>query len=110
MENITLLNSTNSSLTLAWTPPLGHVDSYEVSVSGVELKIITVSTSSSVISNLTAGRVYNLTVTSVSGALKNISNIVQFATSESEKLHTLRLIIRTSNKTLMHLLHLQEHL
>ncbi|XP_048040798.1 receptor-type tyrosine-protein phosphatase eta isoform X3 [Megalobrama amblycephala] len=77
VENITLLNSTNSSLTLAWTPPLGHVDSYEVSVSGAELKIIT---NSSVISNLTTGRVYNLTVTSVSGALKNISNIVQFAT------------------------------
>ncbi|XP_048040801.1 receptor-type tyrosine-protein phosphatase eta-like [Megalobrama amblycephala] len=80
VENITLLNSTNSSLTLAWTPPLGHVDSYEVSVSGAELKIITVSTNSSVISNLMVGRVYNLTVTSVSGALKNISNIVQFAT------------------------------
>ncbi|XP_067258289.1 receptor-type tyrosine-protein phosphatase eta-like isoform X2 [Chanodichthys erythropterus] len=82
VENITLLNFTNSSLTLAWTPPLGHVDSYEVSVSVAELKIITVSTNSSVISisTLTAGRVYNLIVTSVSGALKNISNIVQFAT------------------------------
>lgn len=109
MENITLLNSTNSSLTLAWTPPLGHVDTYEVSVSGAEPKTITVIISS-VISNLTAGRVYSITVASVSGVLKNISNIVQFATSESEKLHKLHLIIRTSNKILMHLLHLQDHL
>ncbi|XP_051755908.1 receptor-type tyrosine-protein phosphatase eta isoform X3 [Ctenopharyngodon idella] len=79
VENITLLNSTNSSLTLAWTPPLGHVDTYEVSVSGAEPKTITVIISS-VISNLTAGRVYSITVASVSGVLKNISNIVQFAT------------------------------
>ncbi|XDV18094.1 hypothetical protein PO909_023862 [Leuciscus waleckii] len=79
VENITVLNSSNSSLTLVWAAPLGHVDSYEVSVSGAELKTITVL-NSSVIGNLTAGRVYNLTVTSISGVLKNSSNILLAAT------------------------------
>ncbi|XP_077085178.1 receptor-type tyrosine-protein phosphatase eta isoform X2 [Siphateles boraxobius] len=80
VENITVLNSSNSSLTVEWAAPLGRVDSYEVSVSGAELKTIPVFTNSSVIGNLTAGRVYNLTVTSISGALRNISNILQTAT------------------------------
>lgn len=84
-----MLNSSNSSLTVVWAAPLGRVESYEVSVSGAELKTMTVFTNSAVIGNLTAGRVYNLTVTSVSGILKNISNILLAATSESEKLHTL---------------------
>lgn len=83
-----MLNSSNSSLTVVWAAPLGHVDSYEVSVSGAELKTITVF-NSTVIGNLTAGRVYNLTVTSISGVLRNSSNILLAATSESEKLHTL---------------------
>ncbi|XP_067295076.1 receptor-type tyrosine-protein phosphatase eta isoform X2 [Pseudorasbora parva] len=80
VENISVLNSTNSSLTVVWAAPLGQVDSYEVCVSGAETKIITTTTNYSVIGNLMAGRIHNITVTSVSGVLKNISNIVQIAT------------------------------
>uniref|UniRef100_A0A671RZS0 protein-tyrosine-phosphatase n=1 Tax=Sinocyclocheilus anshuiensis TaxID=1608454 RepID=A0A671RZS0_9TELE len=83
VENITVLNSSNSSLTLDWAVPLGHVDSYMVNVSGAELNtslVQTTPTNSSVISNLMAGRVYNLTVTTISGVLKNSSNIVLVAT------------------------------
>ncbi|XP_059369293.1 receptor-type tyrosine-protein phosphatase eta-like isoform X2 [Carassius carassius] len=83
VENITVLNSSNSSLTVGWPVPLGHVDSYIVNVSGAELNTplnLTTFTNSSVISNLMAGRVYNLTVTTISGVLKNSSNIVLVAT------------------------------
>ncbi|XP_026071307.1 receptor-type tyrosine-protein phosphatase eta isoform X2 [Carassius auratus] len=83
VENITLLNSSNSSLTVGWPVPLGHVDSYIVNVSGAELNTtlnFTTFTNTSVISNLMAGRVYNLTVTTISGVLKNTSNIVLVAT------------------------------
>ncbi|XP_073693105.1 receptor-type tyrosine-protein phosphatase eta [Garra rufa] len=83
VENITVLNSSNNSLTVDWAVPLGHVDSYMVNVSGAELNTpltYTGTTNSSVISNLTAGRVYNLTVTTISGVLKNTSNIVLVAT------------------------------
>ncbi|XP_016092717.1 receptor-type tyrosine-protein phosphatase eta-like [Sinocyclocheilus grahami] len=83
VENITVLNSSNSSLTLDWAVPLGHVDSYMVNVSGAELNtslVQTHPTNSSVISNLMAGRVYNITVTTISGVLKNSSNIVLAAT------------------------------
>ncbi|KAL0188231.1 hypothetical protein M9458_015330, partial [Cirrhinus mrigala] len=79
VENITVLNSSNSSLTVGWPVPLGNVDSYTVNISGAETNgsvIYSSLTNSSVISNLTAGRVYNLTVTTVSGVLKNISTIV----------------------------------
>uniref|UniRef100_A0A9J8B022 protein-tyrosine-phosphatase n=1 Tax=Cyprinus carpio carpio TaxID=630221 RepID=A0A9J8B022_CYPCA len=83
VENITVLNSSNSSLTVGWPVPLGHVDSYIVNISGAELNTTlsnTTLTNSSVISNLMAGRVYNLTVTTISGVLKNSSNIVLVAT------------------------------
>ncbi|XP_042583947.1 receptor-type tyrosine-protein phosphatase eta-like isoform X1 [Cyprinus carpio] len=83
VENITVLNSSNSSLTVEWPVPLGYVNSYVVSLSGVELNTPlnnTTLTISSVISNLTAGRVYNLTVTTISGVLRNSSNIVLVAT------------------------------
>ncbi|XP_016407120.1 receptor-type tyrosine-protein phosphatase eta-like [Sinocyclocheilus rhinocerous] len=83
VENTTVLNSSNSSLTLGWAVPLGHVDSYMVNVSGAELNTSlfqTTPTNSLVISNLMAGRVYNLTVTTISGVLKNSSNIVLVAT------------------------------
>ncbi|KAK2915727.1 hypothetical protein Q8A67_000101 [Cirrhinus molitorella] len=83
VENITVLNSSNSSLTVGWTVPLGHVDSYIVNISGAKLKTFLINTSSpnsSVISNLTAGCVYKLTVITVSGVLKNSSNIVLVAT------------------------------
>lgn len=87
VEDITVLNSNSSSLTVGWAVPLGHVDSYMVNVSGAELNrslTYTPPINSSVISNLMAGRVYNLTVTTSSGVLKNSSNIVLVATSESE--------------------------
>ncbi|XP_052457542.1 receptor-type tyrosine-protein phosphatase eta [Carassius gibelio] len=83
VENITVLNSSNSSLTVGWPVPLGHVDSYIVNVSGAELNTtlnFTTFTNTSVISSLMAGRVYNLTVTTISGVLKNTSNIVLVAT------------------------------
>uniref|UniRef100_A0A8C1PAW8 protein-tyrosine-phosphatase n=1 Tax=Cyprinus carpio TaxID=7962 RepID=A0A8C1PAW8_CYPCA len=83
VENINVLNSSNSSLTVGWPVPLGHVDSYIVNISGAELNTTlsnTTLTNSSVISNLMAGRVYNLTVTTISGVLKNSSNIVLVAT------------------------------
>ncbi|KAF4110980.1 hypothetical protein G5714_008011 [Onychostoma macrolepis] len=83
VENITVLNSSNSSLTVGWAVPLGHVDSYIVSVSGAEPNAPLSNNppiNSSVISNLTAGHVYNLTVTTTSGVLKNSSNIVSVAT------------------------------
>ncbi|XP_043101766.1 receptor-type tyrosine-protein phosphatase eta isoform X2 [Puntigrus tetrazona] len=83
VENITVLSSSNSSLTVFWPVPLGHVDSYMVNVSGAELNTsLTCSPpiNSSVISNLMAGRLYNLTVTTISGVLRNSSNIVLVAT------------------------------
>ncbi|XP_016299433.1 receptor-type tyrosine-protein phosphatase eta-like isoform X2 [Sinocyclocheilus anshuiensis] len=83
VKNITVLNSSNSSLTVEWAVPLGHVDSYMVNVSGAELNTsinCNPPINSSVISNLMAGRVYNLTVTTISGVLKNSSNIVLVAT------------------------------
>ncbi|XP_059389008.1 receptor-type tyrosine-protein phosphatase eta-like isoform X2 [Carassius carassius] len=82
VETIAVVNSSNSSLTVEWAVPLGRVDSYMVSIYGAELNpsfhITTVNTS--VISNLTAGRVYNLTVTTISGDLRNSSNILLVAT------------------------------
>ncbi len=102
-----MLNSSNSSLTMGWAVPLGHVDSYMVNVSGAELNTylnINPPINSSVISNLTAGRVYNLTVTTTSGVLKNSSNIVLVATSESENF-THSPSPSTSSTTL----HLQNH-
>lgn len=90
MENITVVNSSNSSLTVGWAVPLGYVELYTVNISSAELNTSLIQNSpvnSSVIGNLTAGRVFNLTVTTVSGVLKNISNTVLVATSELEKLH-----------------------
>ncbi|KAL1271207.1 hypothetical protein QQF64_030223 [Cirrhinus molitorella] len=84
VENITVLNSSNGSLTVGWALPLGHVDAYMVNISSAELNTNfgnTSSTNSLVISNLMAGRVYNLTVTTVSGVLKNSSNMVPVATN-----------------------------
>ncbi|XP_052005244.1 receptor-type tyrosine-protein phosphatase eta [Xyrauchen texanus] len=83
VENITVLSSSNRSLTVSWAAPLGHVDLYVVNISSAELNMtqnLNNSANTSVFSNLTAGRFYNLTVTSISGILRNISNIVLVAT------------------------------
>ncbi|XP_050970837.1 LOW QUALITY PROTEIN: receptor-type tyrosine-protein phosphatase eta [Labeo rohita] len=83
VENITVVNSSNSSLTVGWAVPLGYVELYTVNISSAELNTSLIQNSpanSSVIGNLTAGRVFNLTVTTVSGVLKNISNTVLVAT------------------------------
>ncbi|KAG1943170.1 receptor-type tyrosine-protein phosphatase eta [Pimephales promelas] len=77
VENITVLNSSNSSLTVGWAAPPGRVDLYEVRVSEL---MNTTAVTNFTIGNLMAGRVYNITVTSVSGVLKNTSNILQAAT------------------------------
>lgn len=93
VENITEVSFSNSSLTINWTAPPGHVDSYIVNISSVELNMsrdLTISGNSTELGNLTAGRVYNITVTSVAGILKNISSVVSFATSELERfIHSL---------------------
>ncbi|XP_073715202.1 receptor-type tyrosine-protein phosphatase eta isoform X2 [Misgurnus anguillicaudatus] len=84
VESITGPNVSNGSLNVYWTAPSGNVDSYIVNIWNAELNITQNQTStfcSSIFSNLNAGRVYNVTVTSVSGILKNISSIKLFATS-----------------------------
>lgn len=83
VENITEVSFSNSSLTINWMVPPGHVDSYIVTIFSAELNMSlnqTTSANITEISNLTAGRVYNITVTSVTGILKNISSVVSFAT------------------------------
>ncbi|XP_051991637.1 receptor-type tyrosine-protein phosphatase eta-like [Xyrauchen texanus] len=85
VQNIFVLSS-NNSLNVSWKAPLGLVDSYVVSISSAELNVIqnhTTFTKNVVIMNLTAGRVYNLTVTSICGILRNISNMVSVATNPS---------------------------
>ncbi|XP_051564734.1 receptor-type tyrosine-protein phosphatase eta-like isoform X1 [Myxocyprinus asiaticus] len=80
--NISVLSSSNS-LNVSWAAPPGHVDSYAVNISSAELNMTqnhTTFANNLDIMNLTAGRVYNLTVTSISGILRNISNIVSVAT------------------------------
>jgi len=76
---------------VGWAAPPGRVDLYEVRVSEL---MNTTAVTNFTIGNLMAGRVYNITVTSVSGVLKNTSNILQAATSESKKLHTLSISSR----------------
>ncbi|XP_056317865.1 receptor-type tyrosine-protein phosphatase eta [Danio aesculapii] len=78
VQNITVVNYTNSSATVVWVVPDGHVDSYTVNCS--TQSIPNINNSSITISNLLPGRLFNLTVTSISGVLTNVSNIVQFAT------------------------------
>lgn len=87
MENIAEVSFSNSSLTISWMVPPGHVDSYIVNIFSADMNMsrdLTTSQNSTEIGDLTAGRVYNVTVTSVSGILKNISSVVSFATSELE--------------------------
>nr|XP_021333228.1 receptor-type tyrosine-protein phosphatase eta isoform X3 [Danio rerio] len=78
VQNITVVNYTNSSVTVAWTVPDGHVDSYTVNCS--TQSIPNINDNNTTISSLPPGCLYNLTVTSISGVLTNVSNIVQFAT------------------------------
>ncbi|XP_026123520.1 receptor-type tyrosine-protein phosphatase eta-like isoform X2 [Carassius auratus] len=82
VETITVVSYSNSSLTVEWAVPLGRVDSYVVSAYGAELNttLSNITVNTSVINNLMAGRVYNLTVTTISGDLRNSSNIVLVAT------------------------------
>lgn len=91
VENITEVSFSNSSLTIKWMAPPGQVERYIVNISSAELsmsKELAGIENLTEIGNLTAGRVYNITVSSVSGILKNISSVVSFATSELEKLYT----------------------
>ncbi|XP_057193959.1 receptor-type tyrosine-protein phosphatase eta [Triplophysa rosa] len=83
VENITEVSFSNSSLSINWTAPPGHVERYIVNIFSAELNMsrdLSVTKNSTEIGNLTAGRVYNITVTSVSGILNNISSVVSFAT------------------------------
>ncbi|XP_056603685.1 receptor-type tyrosine-protein phosphatase eta isoform X3 [Triplophysa dalaica] len=83
VENITEVSFSNSSLTIKWMAPPGQVERYIVNISSAELsmsKELPGIENLTEIGNLTAGRVYNITVTSVSGILKNISSVVSFAT------------------------------
>ncbi|KAA0723485.1 Receptor-type tyrosine-protein phosphatase eta [Triplophysa tibetana] len=83
VENISEVSYSNSSLTIKWMAPPGQVERYIVNISGAELNKsneLTGFENWTEIGNLTAGRVYNITVTSVSGILKNISSVVSFAT------------------------------
>ncbi|TRY85789.1 hypothetical protein DNTS_014591 [Danionella cerebrum] len=74
VENITILNCDNSSVTVRWLEPLGNVDYYMVVLNNRSISPINNNTL--VISNLTAGSLYNLTVTSFSGDLKSDSSVV----------------------------------
>ncbi|XP_062845375.1 receptor-type tyrosine-protein phosphatase eta [Trichomycterus rosablanca] len=81
VKNISVLDQNNSSVLMVWSAPQGHVDSYEVNISNVGLnKYVTTVQNQSLIQELQPGCMYNLTITSVSGGMKNISQIFQLAT------------------------------
>ncbi|XP_072526999.1 receptor-type tyrosine-protein phosphatase eta [Salminus brasiliensis] len=81
VDNISVVDQTNNSLNLTWFAPQGHVDSYEVNISNVLLNksLITIFNQSQ-FQQLLAGSIYNLTITSVSGELRNTSPVFQIAT------------------------------
>ncbi|XP_073668808.1 receptor-type tyrosine-protein phosphatase eta isoform X2 [Paramisgurnus dabryanus] len=81
VESITVQTVSNGILNVNWTAPSGRVDFYIVNMTSAEQNITqNQNCCSSSFSNLSAGRVYNFTVTSVSGTLQNISSTVSFAT------------------------------
>ncbi|KAL6461780.1 hypothetical protein MHYP_G00299250 [Metynnis hypsauchen] len=84
VDNITVLDQNSSSVWVTWLAPLGHVDSYELNIYSVALnRIFTELSNQSQIQQLLPGYIYNLTITSVSGGLRNTSSVFQLATSES---------------------------
>ncbi|XP_036439768.1 receptor-type tyrosine-protein phosphatase eta [Colossoma macropomum] len=81
VDNITVLDQNSSSVWVAWLAPLGHVDSYELNIYSVALnRNFSELSNQSQIQQLLAGYIYNLTITSVSGGLRNTSSVFQLAT------------------------------
>ncbi|XP_030649300.1 receptor-type tyrosine-protein phosphatase eta [Chanos chanos] len=82
-ENIRADLQGNDSLTLSWDQPPGHVDKYKVQMSQRDLNVSeskNTNNNTSQFKDLSAGRLYDFTVTSVSGALESSSDLVRFAT------------------------------
>ncbi|MBN3325081.1 PTPRJ phosphatase, partial [Atractosteus spatula] len=72
-------NGSTNSITVTWKPPAGNVESYNITIQGGST--ITTSNSSSVtFTNLAPGRIYNVTVTTISGPFHVDSDVVQNAT------------------------------
>uniref|UniRef100_W5M0E7 protein-tyrosine-phosphatase n=1 Tax=Lepisosteus oculatus TaxID=7918 RepID=W5M0E7_LEPOC len=71
-------NGSTSSITVTWNPPAGYVKSYNITIQGGST--ITSNSRSVTFTNLAPGRIYNVTVTTISGPFHVDSDVVQNAT------------------------------
>uniref|UniRef100_A0A8B9HZ24 protein-tyrosine-phosphatase n=1 Tax=Astyanax mexicanus TaxID=7994 RepID=A0A8B9HZ24_ASTMX len=81
VDNITVIDQTNSSLSVTWLAPQGHVDSYEVYIFSALLNKTNVTSSNQTqFQHLLSGSTYILTITSIRAGLKNTSQPFKLAT------------------------------
>ncbi|XP_069037972.1 receptor-type tyrosine-protein phosphatase eta [Lepisosteus oculatus] len=71
-------NGSTNSITVTWNPPAGKVESYNITIQGGST--ITSNSRSVTFTNLAPGRIYNVTVTTISGPFHVDSDVVQNAT------------------------------
>ncbi|XP_029908872.1 receptor-type tyrosine-protein phosphatase eta-like isoform X2 [Myripristis murdjan] len=82
--NIVSTANDTSSLSFSWTLPSGRVDQYVVNIWNQDLMFLNNSTTydmSATFSDLSPGRIYNITVTAVAGQFNNASDQSSLATA-----------------------------